>query len=285
MKTQSQNVLACIDDSKLTDAVCDYSAWIAQKIDAPLELLHTINHQKPAEKNDLSGNIGLGSQEHLLKELTELEQQRSKLLLQQGKLMLKAAQERVVAAGIKKPLSQQRHGHLAESLLELEDNIRVVVLGMEGQQEPSPHLNSQLETVMRSLHRPMLIINHEFKQPERIMMAYDGSEAANKAIDMLANSTFAKGLECHLVCVNKNADTAEALLNTANEKLSNAGLKLITAKLQGKAELELCAYQESHAIDLTIMGAFSHTKLHDLFLGSFTVKMLLNSNQPVLLLR
>lgn len=285
MESSTKNVLACIDGSKLTDAVCDYAAWMAQKIDAPLELLHTIHHQVPPKKADLSGNIGLGTQEHLLEELTQLEQQRSKLLLQQGKLMLEAAQKRVIESGVKTPLSQQRHGYLTESLVELEDSIRVVVLGMEGQQKPAPHLNSQLETVMRSLHRPMLIINHDFKQPEKIMIAYDGSQAADKAVEMIANSALAKDLECHLVCVNKNIDTAAQLLQTASEKLSRAGLKLISAKLQGKAEQELCAYQESHKIDLTIMGAFSHTKLHDLFLGSFTVKMLLNSRQPVLLLR
>lgn len=30
-------------------------------------------------------------------------------------------------------------------------------------------------------------------------------------------------------------------------------------------------------IDLTIMGAFSHTRLREMLLGSFTVKMLVNA--------
>jgi len=47
----------------------------------------------------------------------------------------------------------------------------------------------------------------------------------------------------------------------------------------------LCAYQEKHAIDLTIMGAFSHTRLREMLLGSFTVKMLLHTKKPLLLLR
>ena len=43
--------------------------------------------------------------------------------------------------------------------------------------------------------------------------------------------------------------------------------------------------QDNRDIDLTIMGAFSHTRIHDLILGSFTVKMLLNTKTPLLLLR
>ena len=118
------------------------------------------------------------------------------------------------------------------------------------------------------------------------MVAYDGSSAADKAIDMVASSPLYKGLTCHLVCVNKNTENADKLLEQASKKLKKAsGLTLITASLSGKADQELCAYQEKHAIDLTIMGAFSHTRLREMLLGSFTVKMLVNTKKPLLLLR
>ncbi len=38
MTTNTNFVLAGIDGSALTDAVCDYVAWIAQRVDAPLKL-------------------------------------------------------------------------------------------------------------------------------------------------------------------------------------------------------------------------------------------------------
>lgn len=80
MSNNNKMVLACIDGSSLTEAVCDYAAWIAQRVDAPLKLLHIIDHHhEAAALSDLSGNIGLDSQEHLLEELTAVEQQRSKL--------------------------------------------------------------------------------------------------------------------------------------------------------------------------------------------------------------
>jgi len=284
--TQNQPlVLACIDGSAISNAVCDYSAWIAQRVNVPLKLLHNIEHEQTPATADLSGNIGLGSQEHLLDELAQLEQQRSKLLLQKGKAILAAAVQRVQQAGIEHPISAKRHGPISESLIELEDKTRVLVLGVRGEQheQQKEKIGTQLEMIIRSLHRPILVVNAEFTEPKTIMLAYDGSEAAEKAVEMVATSPLYKGLTCHLVCVNNKA---EQLLKKANNKLKAANnLTLISVALTGKAEAELCDYQAQHNIDLTIMGAFSHTRLHDMLLGSFTIKMLLKTRKPLLLLR
>ena len=287
MQHTQQLVLACIDGSVISSAVCDYAAWIAQRVDAPLKLMHNIEHQETPVTADLTGNIGLGSQEHLLEDLTQLEQQRSKLLMQQGKLILQAAKERTQQAGIAEPITAQRHGSVTESLIDLEDNIRVLVLGVRGEdhEKQQEKIGSHLEMMVRAIHRPILVVNAEFKAPETIMLAYDGSVAADKAVEMVAKSPLYKGLTCHLVCVNKNTANAASLLQQASEKLKASDITLITASLSGKADLELCAYQEKHAIDLTIMGAFSHTRLREMLLGSFTVKMLVNTKRPLLLLR
>jgi nucleotide-binding universal stress UspA family protein len=282
-------VLACIDGAALTESVCDYAAWISQKTETPLTLLHTINHHhETAVTSSLSGNIGLGSQEHLLEEITNLEQQQSKLKKQQGKLILQAAEDHLLSKGISGSTCSQRHGDLIEAVIDLEDNIRVLVLGLRGQvhDKQENQIGAKLEAVIRSLHRPILIVNDKYKEPKNIMLAYDGSKAADKAVDMVASSPLYKHLTCHLVCVNKNDSAAAQLLEKATKKLELADdIKVISAKLKGKADHELCAYQEQHNIDLTVMGAFSHTRLHDMLLGSFTHKMLVNTKKPLLLLR
>jgi nucleotide-binding universal stress UspA family protein len=288
METSQSMVLACIDGSAISTAVCDYAAWIAQRVNIPLKLLHTIEHPDTSDAADLSGNIGLGSQEHLLEELTALEQKRSKLLLQKGKLILDAAKDRVVQAGVSQVITNQRHGSLAESLIDLEETIDLLVLGVRGQAHENSQgkLGAQLESVIRSLHRPILVVNAAFTAPQSIMLAYDGSKAAEKAVDMVASSQLYKGLTCHLVCVNKNEDTADALLQSASNKIIKAGgIQLETQKLSGKVDEALCEYQDNHKIDMTVMGAFSHTRLHDMLLGSFTDKMLMKSFKPLLLLR
>lgn len=288
MNTTQNLVLAGIDGSVLTGAVCDYAAWVAQKVDAPLKLLHTIDHHpEVADHTDLTGNIGVDSRDHLMDEIIQLDQQRSKLRLQQGKQLLQAARERVVQAGILDPITNQRHGSLIESLIELENDLRVLVIGVRGKvHENQPDkIGAKLEAIIRTLHKPILVVNAEFKTPERIMIAYDGSQAAEKALEMVATSPLYKGLICHLVCVSKDDGKGQLLEVAANKLQLAGGIEVIAKKLIGKPEQVLSEYQDQKGIDMTVMGAFSHTRVHDWLLGSFTVKMLTHSHKPLLLLR
>jgi nucleotide-binding universal stress UspA family protein len=278
-------VLACIDGGSLSTAVCDYAAWIAGKAEVGVKLLHNIEHRTQAAVADLSGSIGLGSQEELLEELIRVEQDRSRLLLKKGKLMLAAAKERIVQEGVADVESWQRHGSLQESLVELEDNIRVLVMGVRGEEHGEGKLGAHLETVVRSLHKPVLVVNKAFSIPRKIMLAYDGHDAARKALDMVASSSVFNDIPCHLVYVG-DEQAADSVLSEASARLKVAGVEHTAVNLQkGKSDELLCRYQDENNIDLTVMGAYSHHPLRDMLLGSFTAKMLHKNRQPLLLLR
>lgn len=287
MSIAKHSVLACIDGSRYSAAVCDYAAWISLRTAAPLTLLHNIEHAPNAALNDLSGAIGLGSQEVLLEELTEIEAQRNRLMLEQGKLMLEAARLRVLDAGIESPALKQRHDGLTESLIELEDSIEILILGVRGEEHEQDvdHLGTHLEASIRALHRPILVVNCDFQEPKNVMLAYDGSEASGKALDLSINSPLFKGLSLHLVTVGESHHRGSLLNNAASEKLRLSGHDVVAATLDGKSSEVLSRYQTEHDIDLTLMGAFSHTRLRELVLGSLTAKMLLRARRPLLLLR
>ncbi|MFT5520127.1 MAG: nucleotide-binding universal stress UspA family protein [Enterobacterales bacterium] len=277
-------ILACIDGSSVTEAVCDYSSWIANGVSAPLKLLHTIEQGNTPVIADYSGAIGLGSSEELLNELTEIEQKRRGLLIKQGQLMLDAAKHRINESGINSPLVIQMHGSLSESLIELEEEIRVVVVGIRGESHDKidDDVGTQLEAVIRSLHKPILVVNREFTEPKTVMLAYDGSESCKKALNMVASSPLFKGTLCHIVHVG---DNGEGLLREASEVLTEVGITVKTAQLSGKVEEVLAQYQRDSQIDLMMMGAFSHNRFRDFLLGSFTTKMLEATNRPLLVLR
>ncbi|MDN3521750.1 universal stress protein, partial [Halomonas ramblicola] len=86
----TEQVMAAIDGSKFSEGVCDYAAWASQALEAPLTFLHVVDNHPQTAEADLSGNIGLGSREHLLEELSELEEKRAKVAQEQGRLMLQA---------------------------------------------------------------------------------------------------------------------------------------------------------------------------------------------------
>ncbi len=281
--TNQAVVLAGIDGSSLSKPVCDYAAWVASTVAAPLRLLHNLEERRNAAVADLTGSIGLGSQQELLEQLTQVEQERTRLLIEKGKLMLAAARERALEDGVEDVDCWQRHGSLQESLVDLEEQIRVLVLGVRGEEHRQGQVGSHLETVIRALHRPVLVVNHEFSEPENILLAYDGTEAANKALEMVAGSPLFKKRCCHLVMVGKSDQRSK--LDMASATLNVAGVEHTATLLDGKAEEVLCQYQLEHDIHLTVMGAFSHYRIRDMLLGSFTAKMLQRANHPLLLLR
>jgi len=288
MKKAGTYVLSCIDGSRHTQSVCDYSHWIANKINAPLKLLHTVEHRDTPAVADLSGAIGLGASEDLLNELAEAEKNPSRFLIQKDNDMLQPAKQNALAAGSEQVDVAQKHGGLAEALIDMEDQIRVLVVGIAGEEHDRDDagVGAQLESTIRSLHKPILVVNRPFSIPIKIMLAYNGSAAANKALDMVAASPLFKGIPCHVVYVSDSETQAQQILAPAVKKLEAAGIEALAVTLSdAHIEEALSSYQAQENIDLTLMGAFSHSRVRDFLMGSFTAKMLAMTNKPLLLLR
>ncbi|WP_106478856.1 universal stress protein [Phytohalomonas tamaricis] len=277
------HVMACIDGSVFAPTVCDYAAWASLRLDVPLTFVHVLDKER-ATQSDLSGNIGLGSREHLLEELATLDEKRAKIAQEQGRLMLDAAVDRARADGVADVHCRQRNGELVETLTELEGDIRLLVLGKRGESNDE-HLGSNLERVVRALHRNILITTGEFRTPEQAMIAFDNSATTRRGIETLAASPLLKGLECHLVTVGIDSEAAREGLPWAREVLGAAGLDVTTATRAGHVEEALDKYVKDNAIDLIVMGAYGHSRIRHLLVGSTTTAMMRKADVPVLLMR
>lgn len=283
----TEQVMAAIDGSKFSEGVCDYAAWASLALGAPLTFLHVNDNHPQTAETDLSGNIGLGSREHLLEELSQLEERRAKVAQEQGRLMLKAARERAVEKGASEAAGRQRNGTLVETLEELQEEIRLLVVGKRGEtaHQDSGHLGSNLERVVRSLHRPILMVPHAFKAPEKVMLAFDGSKTTRKGVEMLAKSPLFEGVPVHVVIVGAETGDNRSQLDWALKTLRDAGHEAKGAIRAGEVEATLRAYQEEQQIDLLVMGAYGHSRIRHLLVGSTTTAMLRKAKGPVLLLR
>lgn len=285
------NVIACIDGSSAAPGVCDAASWASQRLDCPLSLLHVLDKSEfpTAQQQNLSGNLGLDTQTHLLTQMVELDEQRNRLALEQGKLLLNDAQARASRAGAQQVSTRQRHGNLVETLTEAQtqQEMRLLVMGRQGEahDKMSETIGSQLESVIRTVTQPILIALPEFAAPERIMVAYDGSVTANKALTTLINSPLFKGLACHLVMVNSDTDEHRQTLAEGLHKLESAGFECQSALLQGDIHQALREYRETHHIDLLVMGAYGHSRIRQFLVGSTTTSMISRSQIPLLLLR
>ncbi|QEP42666.1 universal stress protein [Ectothiorhodospiraceae bacterium BW-2] len=278
------NVIACLDSSEVSATVNRYAVWSALQLQAPLILLHVLDRASYPVKANLSGNIGLGARESLMEELAELDQQRGKLALEQGRRLLEEMRQQAVALGVTEPIIHQRHGDLLDSLLAIEEDTRLLVLGKHDE-KLGTHIGSRIETLLRTLQRPMLVCPAEFKPPQRVMIAFDGSATTHKAVDMVAGSPLFRGMACHVVLVGSDDRSNRGQLQWARDTLETAEFSVTTRLLSGEVETKLCDYRAEADIDILVMGAYGHSVIRRLLVGSTTTAVIRNAHIPVLLLR
>lgn len=284
----ANKVLACVDQSRFADYVADYAAWAASRMDAPLEFLHVIDrHPERGSGEDYSGAIGIDAQEDLLAKLSAEDEARTKNAREQGRIFLKRLRERAVAAGAAQVDVRQRHGELEETLAEQEEGVRLLVLGRRGEAAETTQrdLGRNIERVVRALHKPILAVTEGFKEPQRVMIAFDGSIVTRRGVKMVAGSPLFRGLPITLLMSGKENQDAPRQLGWAKTNLEAAGFEVTAALVPGDAESIIAKAAKKQSIDMLIMGAFSHSPLRNLLIGSKTADLLRSSTIPTLLLR
>lgn len=283
----TRTVTACIDGSAMSGSVCDAAAWASNKLGAPLQLLHVLEKASAATRDDLSGALRPGGLEHLLNELTELDEKRGRLAIEYGKHLLDEAKRRATAKGVAHISMLQRHGDLLETLKEYDDSTRVFVIGRLGTEHDAAEqaIGSHVESVVRAMHTSILVAVGEFVPPQRFMIAYDGSSTADKAIAEIAGSPLLKNMPGHIVMVGGDSSEHRQHLDGAVRMLVDAGVPVEGHLIQGDVVESIRAFREQHDISLTVMGAYGHSRIREFFVGSNTSKMISTSKVPLLLLR
>lgn len=284
MKT---NVLACIDGSKHTATVCDYAAWASSRLGASLILLNIIPKSEPTLLFNISGAASLMSQDNITKDLAELDIKREALAKAHSRQILDQASQHIEASGYMAPHTVQHVGRLVEEIEKYDDYCQLLVMGRRGanEDERKGHLGSHVEQVIRTTDKSLLLTWDTFKQPENIMLAFDGSNTSRKGVALVAASPLFKGLNCHLVMVADADPQNLELLEVARLHLEEAGLKATAKLVQGDIKKNLLSYQKQNNIDLVVMGAYGHSRIRQWLLGSITDLMLQESTKPLLIIK
>ncbi|MDP5070450.1 MAG: universal stress protein [Congregibacter sp.] len=282
-----EKVLACVDQSHFADYVTDYSAWAARRIHAPLELLHVIDtHQNTPSGEDHSGTIGFDAQEQLLSKLSAEDEARTRAAREAGRVFLNRLRERASSQGAPEVDTRQRYGQLVETLHEQEHGVQLMVLGRRGEAAETTlrDLGRNVESVVRAVSKPILTVTEGFREPQRIMFAFDGSAVTRRGVEMIASSALFKGLPIVLLMSGKANSDGSKKLDGAEKTLKNAGYAVTKKLIPGDAESVIAKTVTDESIDLLIMGAFGHSPLRTLLFGSKTADLLRSSNIPTLLL-
>ncbi|NPD18779.1 universal stress protein [Alterinioella nitratireducens] len=280
-------VIALVDGSTYSQSVCDHAAWVAKGKGWPVEVLHVIGRRDEAtDPRNLSGNIGLGARTALLNELADLDAQKAKLARKRGQAIIEDASARIAAEGVEVS-ARLRIGDLIDTLREAEAEADLVIIGKrgEGADFASLHLGSNMERVVRASSRPVLVASRAFRPVQKLLVAFDGGRFAMKAVDHIARSELFAGLAIHLLTVGDGTQEARRAIEGAAAVLKGGGYDVTTEIAEGQPEKEIADRAEAHDFDLLVMGAYGHSRIRSLLIGSTTTEMIRACKVPVLLFR
>ena len=281
-------LMAMIDGSIYSKSVCDHTAWAAKRLGASVDLVHVLGRRGASSAPvNLSGNLSVDGREALLEELAELDAQTAKIAQKRGRLILEDAKSGLEAEGIEDVVVKLRHGDLVETVLDLEAGASLMVIGKRGEAADfaKMHLGSNLERVARSSQIPVLVSARSFKPIETVLIAFDGRNTAMKAVDHIARSKMFAGLNCRLLMVGDERADSRKKLEDAEAILKAGGFTVEAEIVPGQADKVIAETVERDSIDLLVMGAYSHSRLRTLFIGSTTAEMIRNCLIPTLLFR
>ena len=282
----TEKLIALIDGSIYSKSVCDNAAWISRRTGAPIELLHVLGRRETAS-SDLSGSIALGARTALLEELSSLDEQRSKLARKRGRAILEDAEEILRSAGVENVTSRLRHGDLLEEVAAAEADSRGIVIGKRGEAADFAklHLGSNLERIARSATKPVFVAARAFRPIEKVLIAYDGGPSAMKAVDHIARAPLFSGLDIRLLTVGSESTDLGRRLEDAKAILKAGGHNASAEIVPGQVEKAISGFVDRDSIDLLVMGAYGHSRIRAMIIGSTTAEMIRLCKVPVALFR
>lgn len=283
--TAMKKILVCTDGSAYAFVCYDYAAWMARRTGAAVEVLYVsdLRQFEVPMVADLSGSLGAQPYQAVMGKLQEFEQERAKAILDQARGHFEACN---LPAS---PTFSHKLGFLVDTFQDYEAHADLIMLGKRGENAnfATEHLGSTMERVVRASHRPCLVTSRSFRAVERLLFAYDGSKSCQKALEFLSTTQTFKDLELHLVTVAAPGEEEAALqtLQAAEGVLRAGGCAPVCQMLVGGVDSEISTYVDDRGINLVVMGAYGHSRIRHLVIGSNTTAMVRRCKVPALLFR
>jgi nucleotide-binding universal stress UspA family protein len=279
-----QSLLVCTDGSSYARVCCEYAAWLSKRTGASIEALYVTDLRQFEVPliADLSEGLGIQPYQAILGQLQDLESKKAKVILDDAAKVFDSAG---LGGKVK---TTHKTGMLVDCLSDYEHDEELVMLGKRGENAnfATEHLGSTMERVVRASNRPCLVTSRSFSKPQRILVAYDGGESCQKAVDFIAGSRMFRGMDVHIVTVvSQSEDDALKHLRAAEKTMRVGSFSPVCQMLHGDTEEAISSYVATNEIGLLVMGAYGHSRIRYLIIGSTTTEMIRTCKVPVFLFR
>lgn len=278
-----ENILLCTDGSPAAGVAGDYAISLAKKLGARMHVLYItdIRLLEGPWMSDLSGAVGAQPYLGLVSQLQQFQRDKAAVILASAS---KRCRDAPVACD-----TAHETGSLVHVMLDYERRADLVVLGQRGEhaQWSGGMLGSSVERMVRASVKPCLVTPEKFQPVKHMLIAYDGSLESGKALHAGIDLAMALGTEVTIitVCQQEAEEAASKTLNEAIRQAQDHGLKAHAQLVHGNAEVEILAHCEKVGATLIVMGAYGHTRIRELIVGSTTSHVMRKAMVPVLLVR
>ncbi|MGK0186766.1 MAG: nucleotide-binding universal stress UspA family protein [Verrucomicrobiales bacterium] len=179
-----------------------------------------------------------------------------------------------------------KQGVPADRILESASFHDLVVIGLRTffHFETDDSAGDTLEEILRAPQTPILAVPESSPNDwRRVLIAFDGSPSACKALKEFARLAQAYEMDITLLMSAKDKAIAETCTEAAREYLLAHGLKQIETVVSDDDILELLHAKYLNTFDLIVSGSHSRKYLKDFFVGSVARKLIDHGETALLL--
>jgi nucleotide-binding universal stress UspA family protein len=143
------------------------------------------------------------------------------------------------------------------------------------------------DVVLHRASKPVIVVPDDNPPPSgrAVVLAYDGSLAADRALRAFKGSGLAKGRELHVVTINASGAVGWEIASEAVDTLRRMGCEAQLHNVVSVLPLADAMLQTATRLgaDLIVMGAFAHSRMRHLFRGSMTHQLVEKTTIPLFL--
>lgn len=208
----------------------------------------------------------------------------SHLLEERGASALKYLTEECERAGLRCDVTQAS-GVVSRTIIEHSGLADLIVMGRGGEHSEwlEGLIGSTAEAVIRRSSLPVLVTGQSELGKENILVAYDGSDHAKNALRTAV--AFAETWQTALRIMIVDDDAAASTEAQVHAYLEAHHVNEEILRASGDPGESIVETARSSKADLIVMGAYGHSKVRELVVGSTTTYVINHASCPVLLAR
>lgn len=274
-----KRILVPTDGSEESQIGVDYGVALAKRLGASVHGVHVIDVKllEGPFLRDISASLGTAP-------FVNYQNNIAMILEERGKMALQALEKACEAAEVSYDTTLAT-GIVAKTIIEHGDLADLIVIGRSGEHTDwlEGLVGSTTEAVTRGAATPVMVTGNPTPEFERFVAAYDGSHHAKRALQVCADVAVSWKIPVHVLAIDD--DSAQDWLNEAKSYLDPHDVQAEYVVRNGDPSEEIVRYAQEIEADLIVMGAYGHTKVRELVLGSTTSYTLNHAPCPVLLAR